>query len=284
LSVRRSLVQGEESELSVRRQCRLLCLPRSTLYHQPQEVSSEELAMMRLIDEQYLKYPFLGSRMMADRLCKLGHLINRKRVQRLMRVMGLESLAPKPDLSRSHPEHVKYPYLLREIEVTRANQVWAADVTYIPMAAGFVYLVAVIDWFSRAVLAWRLSTSMEADFCVRTLEDALTRWGQPDIFNTDQGVQFTSEGFTHVLIAHGIRISMDGKGRCLDNVFIERLWRSLKYEEVFLHAYDGVRAAKDSIGAYFVFFNEDRGHQSLGYRTPMQVYAESLAHQRRRAA
>ena len=239
---------------------------------------------MRLIDEQYLKYPFLGSRMMANRLCKLGHIINRKRVQRLMRVMGLESLAPKPDLSRSHPEHVKYPYLLKGIEVTRANQVWAADVTYIPMAMGFFYLVAVIDWFSRAVLTWRLSTSMEADFCVRALEDALERWGQPDIFNSDQGVQFTSEDFTDVLVARGIRISMDGKGRCLDNVFVERLWRSLKYEEAFLRAYDGVGAAKDGIGAYFVFFNEDRGHQALGYRTPMEVYAESMAMQRRMAA
>lgn len=235
---------------------------------------------MRLIDEQYLKHPFLGSRMMADRLCKLGHLINRKRAQRLMRVMGLESLAPKPDLSRSHPEHVKYPYLLRGVEVTRANQVWAADITYIPMAMGFVYLVAIIDWFSRAVLSWRLSTTLEADFCVRALEDALKRWGRPDIFNTDQGVQFTSGDFIEALKARGIRISMDGKGRYLDNIFVERLWRSLKYEEVFLHAYDGVLAAKGGIGRYFVFFNQERGHQSLGYRTPMEVYASSMRSQK----
>ncbi len=193
-------------------------------------------------------------------------------------------MAPKPDLSRSHPEHVKYPYLLKGLEVIRANQVWAADVTYIPMAIGFVYLVAVIDWFSRAVLAWRLSTSMEADFCVRALDDALARWGPPEIFNTDQGVQFTSADFTRVLKAHDIRISMDGKGRCLDNVFVERLWRSLKYEEVFLRAYDGVRDAKAGIGKYFSFFNEERGHQSLGGRTPMEVYRASLAMQRRAAA
>jgi putative transposase len=220
---------------------------------------------------------------MTDRLRKLGYVINRKRVQRLMRVMGLESLAPKPSLSRSHPEHVKYPYLLRGLQVTRANQVWASDLTYIPLATGFIYLVAVIDWFSRAVLAWRLSTNMEADFCVRALEDALAQFGRPDIFNTDQGVQFTSEEFTQVLKAKDIRISMDGKGRCLDNVFVERLWRSLKYEEVFLRTYDGVRAAKEGIGQYFVFFNEERGHQSLGYRTPMDVYGNSLTLQRRAA-
>jgi putative transposase len=263
--------------LSVRRQCRLLSLPRSTLYYQPQETSPEELAMMRLIDEEYLKHPFFGSRMMTCSLRRLGHVINRKRVQRLMRVMGLESLAPKPDLSRSHPEHVKYPYLLKHLDITRANQVWAADVTYIPLALGYCYLVAVIDWFSRAVLSWRLSTSLEADFCVRALEDALFRWGQPEIFNTDQGVQFTSEAFTEILRARNIRLSMDGKGRCLDNVFVERLWRSLKYEEVFLRAYDSVREAKTRIGGYFDFFNDERGHQALGGQTPMEVYRESVA-------
>jgi putative transposase len=277
-------VQREEPGLSLRRQCQLLSVPRSTLYYQPADVSADELAMMRLIDEQYLKYPFLGSRMMADRLRKLGHVVNRKRAQRLMRIMGLESLAPKPSLSRSHPEHVKYPYLLRNLAVTRANQVWAADITYIPLAQGFAYLVAVIDWFSRAVLSWRLSTTMDTDFCVRALVDALERWGRPEIFNTDQGAQFTAEDFIEVLKAQDIQISMDGKGRCLDNVFVERLWRSLKYEEVFLHVYDAAPQAKAGIGKYFEFFNKERGHQSLGTRTPMEVYEESVVQQRRKKA
>lgn len=239
---------------------------------------------MRLIDEEYLKHPFYGSRKVADALCTLGHQVNRKRVQRLMRLMGLEALAPKPSLSRSHPEHVKYPYLLRGLEVTRANQVWATDITYIPLAMGFVYLVAIIDWYSRAVLAWRLSTTLETDFCLRALDEALERWGRPEIFNTDQGVQFTSEQFTGMLKEQGIQISMDGKGRCLDNVFVERLWRSLKYEEVFLHGYDGVPDARGGIGRYFAFFNEERPHQSLGYQTPLMVYRASIKEQRRRAA
>ncbi len=239
---------------------------------------------MRLIDEIFLKTPFYGSRKIALELRDRGQLVNRKRVQRLMRLMGLEAVAPKPNLSRSHPEHVKYPYLLRGVEVTRANQVWAADITYIPMALGFVYLVAIIDWYSRAVLAWKLSNSLEDAFCVEALQAALARFGQPEIFNTDQGVQFTSEDFTEVLKARGIRISMDGRGRCLDNVFVERLWRSLKYEEVFLHAYDGVPMAREGIGGYFGFFNEERPHQSLGYRKPMDVYRDSLREWQRRAA
>ncbi len=231
---------------------------------------------MRLIDAEFLKHPFYGRRLMTEALCRRGHQVNHKRVQRLMRVMGLESVAPKPSLSRSHPGHVKYPYLLKGLNVTRANQVWAADITYIPLAIGFLYLVAILDWFSRAVLSWRLSTSIETEFCVTALEEAFARWGQPEIFNTDQGVQFTSEEFTEILKARGIRISMDGKGRCLDNVFVERLWRSLKYEEVFLHAYEGPRPAREGIGRYFVFFNEERPHQALGYKTPMEVYMESI--------
>lgn len=239
---------------------------------------------MRFIDEEYLKHPFNGSRKVAHALRTLGHQVNRKRVQRLMRLMGLEALAPKPSLSRSHPEHLKYPYLLRGLEVTRANQVWATDITYIPLAMGFVYLVAIIDWYSRAVLAWRLSTTLETDFCLRALDEALARWGRPEIFNTDQGVQFTSEQFTGALKPQGIRISMDGKGRCLDNVFVERLWRSLKYEEVFLHGYDGILDARGGIGRYFAFFNEERPHQSLAYLTPMQVYQSDIKRQRRPAA
>jgi putative transposase len=254
------------------------------VYYEPQPASSEDLALMRLIDETYMRYPHLGSRGMVETLRRQGHTLNRKCAQRLMRVMGLESLAPKPSLSRSHPAHRKYPYLLKGIEVVRANQVWATDITYIPLAQGFVYLVAIIDWYSRAVLSWRLSNTLDVGFCIEALEEALEHWGQPDIFNTDQGVQFTSEDFTAVLKAKGIQISMDGKGRCLDNVFVERLWRSLKYEEVYLNPYNGPREARDGIGHYFVYFNDDRPHQALGNRTPMEIYTESLAAQARRAA
>jgi putative transposase len=281
--VRRQWVQPEYDELSIRRQCALLSLPRSTLYYEPQEVSSEELALMRLIDEEFLEHPFFGSRMMTHWLGRLGRHVNRKRVQRLMRLMGLESLAPKPGTSHSHPEHPKFPYLLRRLEVTRANQAWAADITYIPMALGFLYLVAIIDWFSRAVLAWRISNTLDTDFCLEALRAALNRWGTPAIFNTDQGAQFTSRPFIEELQMNHIQVSMDGKGRCLDNVFVERLWRSLKYEEVYLHAYDGGTAARRGIGGYFHFFNEERPHTALGHRTPMEVYRASLQLQRRAA-
>lgn len=239
---------------------------------------------MRLIDETYLRYPFLGSRGMVETLRRQGHTVNRKCAQRLMRLMGLESLAPKPNLSRSHPAHPKYPYLLKGIQVTRANQAWATDITYIPLAGGFVYLVAIIDWYSRAVLAWRLSNTLDVGFCVQALEEALTRWGTPDIFNTDQGAQFTSEDFTAVLKAKNVQISMDGKGRCLDNVFVERLWRSLKYEEVYLNPYDGPREARAGIGRYLGYFNDERPHQALGCRTPMEVYRKSLGIRARSAA
>lgn len=220
---------------------------------------------------------------MAQTLRRQGHLINRKRARRLMRLMGLESLAPKPNLSRSHPAHRKYPYLLKGVEVTRANQAWATDITYIPLALGFVYLVAIIDWYSRAVLSWRLSNTLDVGFCVEALNEALGRWGRPDISNTDQGAQFTSENFTAVLKAKGIQISMDGKGRCLDNVFVERLWRSLKYEEVYLNPYDDPREARGGIGRYFGYFNDERPHQALGYKTPMEVYRASLRNERRAA-
>jgi putative transposase len=278
------MVQREGRGLSIRRQCQVLSLHRSNLYYEPRPVSSEELALMHTIDETYLRYPFLGSRGMAETLRRQGHPINRKRTRRLMRLMGLESLAPKPNLSRSHPEHRKYPYLLKGIDVTRANQAWATDITYIPLALGFVYLVAIIDWYSRAVLAWRLSNTLDVGFCVEALNEALSNWGSPDIFNTDQGAQFTSETFTDVLKAKGIQISMDGKGRCLDNVFVERLWRSLKYEEVYLNPYDGPREARGGIGRYLGYFNDERPHRALGGRTPMEVYVESMEVQNRRAA
>jgi putative transposase len=256
----------------VRRQCELLAVNRSSLYYRPVQVEAEELALMRQLDELHLKHPFFGSRMMTQTLKKQGGPINRKRVQRLMRLMGLESLAPKPNTSCPAPEHSVYPYLLRGVTVDRVNQVWASDITYIPMSHGFAYLVAIIDWYSRRVLAWRLSNTLETAFCVEALHEALTRFGQPEIFNTDQGAQFTADSFTHVLRDRGIKISMDGKGRCIDNVFVERLWRSLKYEEVYLNPYDSMGEARLGIGRYFAFFNDERPHQALGYQTPSSFY------------
>jgi putative transposase len=260
-------------ELSLRRQCELLSLNRSTMYYEQLEVSEEERALMRRIDEVYLEHPYFGSRRMAQWLSRERLPVNRKRAQRLMRVMGLEGMAPGPSTSRPHPEHVKYPYLLKGLAILRPNQVWASDITYLPLAHGYGYLVAVMDWFSRAVLAWRISNALTVEFCVEALQEALRHQDAPTIFNTDQGVQFTSEDFTGALKAEGIRISMDGKGRFRDNIFVERLWRSLKYEEVYLHAYADLREARESIGRWFQFYNRERQHQALGYRTPMEVHA-----------
>jgi putative transposase len=266
------MIDRTSSEVSVRRQCELLNLSRSGLYYEPVAPDAEELALMRRIDEIHLELPFYGSRKISLELRKEGHAANRKRVQRLMRLMGLEALAPKPKTSEPHPEHVVYPYLLRGLKINRANHVWATDITYIPMKAGFVYLVAIMDWYTRHVLSWRVSNTLDTTFCVDALEEALARFGQPEIFNTDQGAQFTAEAFTNVLRERRIAISMDGKGRCLDNVFVERLWRSLKYEEVYLHAYDDARNARQGIGRYFEFYNERRPHQALGYQTPGAFY------------
>jgi len=271
MTQRRTWVQTDP-QLSMRRQCELLGVNRSSLYYDPVEIAAEELALMRRMDELHLKHPFFGSRMMAQTLKQKGLEINRKHVQRLMRVMSLESAAPKPNTSKPAPEHAVYPYLLRNLTVSRINQVWAADVTYIPMAHGFLYLVAVIDWYSRRVLAWRLSNTMETTFCVEALHEALARYGQPDIFNTDQGSQFTADDFTGALLDRGIKISMDGKGRYLDNIFVERLWRSLKYEEVYLYAYGSVQEARAGICRYFDFFNDERPHKALGYQTPASFY------------
>ena len=224
--------------LSMRVQCELLGVNRSSLYYEPVEPDAEQLALMRRMDELHLKHPFFGSRMMTQTLKAEGAFVNRKRVQRLMRLMGLESTAPKPNTSKPAPEHAVYPYLLRNVTVSRVNQVWASDITYVPMARGFVYLVAVIDWYSRRVLAWRLSNTLETSFCVEAVNEAVARYGCPEIFNTDQGAQFTAEDFTTPLLDRGIKISMDGKGRCIDNIFVERLWRSLKYEEVVCYERD----------------------------------------------
>lgn len=266
------MIDRDDPKVSVRRQCELLRVSRSGLYYEPNPTSAEELAMMRRLDELHLKHPFYGSRKLADALRKEGEDANRKRIQRLMRLMGLEALAPKPNTSEPHPEHVRYPYLLRGLAISRLNQVWATDITYIPMRSGFVYLVAIMDWYTRRVLAWRVSNTLDSRFCVDALEEALDRFGKPEIFNSDQGSQFTAAEFTTPLRERGIAISMDGKGRCLDNVFVERLWRSLKYEEVYLHVYDNVVEARTGIGRYLAFYNTERAHQSLGYQTPAAFY------------
>lgn len=231
---------------------------------------------MKRIDEIHLKWPFYGSRKVTETLRREGKQVNRKSTQRLMRVMGLESIAPKPNTSKAAPEHPVYPYLLRSLEIDRPNQVWAADITYIPMAHGFGYLVAIIDWYSRFVLSWRLSNTMDTSFCLEALDEALERYGAPTIFNTDQGAQFTSDAFTGRLRHAGIAISMDGRGRCIDNVFVERLWRSLKYEEVFLHAYEDLHEAGTGIAGYMNYFNSTRPHQALGYQTPEAFYRGQL--------
>jgi len=269
---RLSLVDRGDDDLSIVAQCRLLKVARSSLYWRPAAVSEDDLRLMRQIDELYLATPFYGSRRMVAALHRDGWAVNRKRVRRLMRVMRIEAIYQKPNTSRRQPEHVVYPYLLRGLVIDRPNQVWCADITYIPMAKGFVYLVAVMDWFSRRVLAWRLSTGMETGFCVEALQEALGRYDPPEIFNTDQGAQFTSAEFTGVLTASGVRISMDGKGRYLDNIFIERLWRSLKYEEVYLRAYGSVGEARASLGRYLAFYNDERLHQALGYLTPREMF------------
>jgi putative transposase len=269
-----------QQPLTVARQCQLLDLPRSTYYYRPKPVPEADLELMRKIDECHLERPFYGSRRLKDWLELLGYAVSRKKVQRLMREMGLTALYPKRNLSKRNQAHKVYPYLLKGLVIDRPNQVWAADVTYLPMAKGFLYLVAIIDWYSRKVLAWELSNSMDARFCVDALETALGKYGKPEIFNTDQGSHFTSEAFTSVLKENDIRISMDGKGRWVDNVFVERLWRSLKYEEVYLKGYANVTEARKSISAYLDFFNRDRRHQSLDRRTPDQVYYESAGQRR----
>ena len=269
---RLSLVDRADEDLSAAAQCRLLKVTRSSLYWRPAAVSGDDLLLMRRIDALYLAAPFYGSRRMVAALRRKGWAVNRKRVRRLMQVMRIEAIYQKPDTSRPHPEHVVYPYLLRGLAIDRPNQVWCADITYIPMAKGFVYLVAVMDWHSRLVLAWRLSAGMETGFCTEALQEALERYGAPEILNTDQGAQFTSAEFTGVLAASGIRISMDGKGRYLDNIFIERLWRSLKYEDVYIKAYASVLEARRGIGGWLTFYNDERLHQALGYLTPREVF------------
>lgn len=272
--MKRGLIEPGHAQLSIARQCELLGLARSSFYYEAAGESDENLLLMRLLDEQYTRAPFYGVRRMTAWLRGKGHQVNEKRVKRLLRLMGLEALYPKPRLSLNTAEHRVYPYLLRGLRVERPNQVWSTDITYIRLARGFVYLAAVIDWYSRYVLSWEVSVTMEGSFCLEALEAALSK-GRPEIFNTDQGPQFTSDAFTGRLLSEGIRVSMDGRGRALDNVFVERLWRSVKYEEVYLKDYESVPAALAGLDAYFAFYNGERLHQSLGYRTPSEVHFEA---------
>ena len=265
-----------EHDLPVKRQAEVLSLARSSVYYQPRPVSAADLAIMRRIDQLHLDFPFAGSRMLRDFLRAEGVKIGRCRVITLMRRMGIEALYRRPNTSRPAPGHQVFPYLLRKMTVDRPNQVWAMDITYIPMARGFVYLAAVVDWYSRRVLSWRLSITMTVDFCLEAVEEALAKYGKPDIFNTDQGSQFTSVDFVGLLVANRIEISMDGKGSWRDNVFVERLWRSVKYEEVYLRAYDSVTEARASLGRYLDFYNGRRPHSSHGGITPDRAYFDNL--------
>ncbi|MFN3806534.1 IS3 family transposase [Asticcacaulis sp.] len=272
---RKTMIRPDH-DLPIKRQAELLQISRSSVYYQPRPVSDADLAVMRQIDELHLEYPFAGARMLRDMLKARGVKIGRKHVGTLMKRMGIEAIYRRPNTSKRHPEHQIYPYLLRDLKIEQANHVWATDITYIPMRRGFVYLAVILDWASRRVLAWDLSISMEADFCVRVLDEALTQYGRPEIFNSDQGSQFTSSAFTGRLRAEEIKISMDGKGCWRDNVFVERLWKSVKYEEVYLHAYDTVSDARAQIGRYIAFYNSRRPHSAHNGRTPDQVYFATL--------
>ena len=270
---RKAMIRRDHPGLSLSRQCQVLAISRSSFYYAPKGESPENLALMRRLDELFMKYPFYGSRQMVRQLLREGFAVGRHRVRRLMRLMGLEAIYQAPRTSDPHPAHRVYPYLLRGMVIDRPNRVWCADITYIPVQRGFLYLVAIMDWATRHVLAWRLSNTMDASFCVEALEEALNRYGSPDIFNTDQGSQFTSFDFTGVLRQAEIAISMDGRGRCMDNIFIERLWRSLKYEAVYLHELtDGFKAER-VIGEWIGFYNTERPHSSLDGRTPAEAYA-----------
>jgi putative transposase len=271
---KRALIEPGHPELSIRKQCDLLGLNRSSLYYQPVGIDGYTLLLMRLIDEQYTRTPFYGVPKMTAWLRRQGHLVNRKRVRRLMRLLGLSAIYPKPKLSQPNSQHKVYPYLLRGVRIKRVNQVWGTDITYVRLYHGFIYLTAIMDWLSRFVLAWAISNTLEVDFCIAALERALCQ-GTPEIFNTDQGAQFTSPRFTKILLNKEVAISMDGRGRVLDNIFVERLWRSVKYEEVYLHDYQSVAEARLGIKRYFQLYNYERPHQSLNYKTPAEVFFRS---------
>jgi len=280
---KQSYIDPGHLRLSISRQCKLLGLHRSSYYRQndcPMKESSGNLKLMRLIDEEYTRHPFYGSRKMRDYLRRCGYKVNRKRIQRLMRIMGIQSIAPKPDTSAPRKEHKIYPYLLKRMKITKPDQVWCSDITYIRMPGGFVYLTAVMDWHSRYVLSWEVSTTMDDNFCVNALQSAIRRFGKPEIFNTDQGSQYTGNDFTGVLKQHQVQISMDGKGRCMDNIFIERLWRSVKYEEIYIKEYSNVKDLISALKQYFEFYNFERPHQSLNRNTPAEIYFGEFAIQR----
>jgi putative transposase len=273
------MIDKNHPRISTARQCRLLGLPRASYYHRPRPKPPEDLQLMRAIDEAYMANPVFGSRQMMRWLRRQGYRINRKRVQRLMELMGLEAIYQKPNLSRPNAEHRIYPYLLRNLQVTKPNQVWAADLTYVPIQGGFLYLFAVIDWYSRAVLAWSLSNTLDAGSCAAAVQRAIARYGVPEIFNTDQGCQFTSTEFTQPLLALGVKLSMDGKGRALDNRFVERLWRTVKYHEIYLKSYSSQVDADANLANFFHFYNESRPHSAFGDTnpmTPMEVYRRDL--------
>ena len=272
------MIESSEPKLSISRQCRMFNISRSSFYYRHKPIRAEDLELMRLIDEQYLRAPCWGSRSMRNHLRRLGYKVNRKRVQRLMRIMGLEAVYPKPRTSRPHPEHKVYPYLLRGLIIDRPNQVWTADITYIPMKRGFMYLVAVMDWYSRKVLSWRVSNTLDTDFCIEAVEEAIGRYGTPEIFNTDQGSQFTSQAFTGLLQDNDINISMDGRGRVQDNIFIERLWWTLKYQYIYLWSFDNGTELREGLQRWFRFYNQERFHQSLDEQTPDEVYFHPLPH------
>lgn len=277
LNKRWGAIDPDDQELSLSHQCRLMALNRSSYYSEAVGESTFNLQMMHLIDREYTAHPFYGSRRMMAWLCARGHIVNRKRVQRLMQTMGLEAIYPKPNLSKANVGHKKYPYLLRGVVAAFPNHIWSTDITYIKLSSGFAYCTAIVDWYSRHIIAWRISNTLDTGFCIEALEEAL-RSGKPEIFNTDQGAQFTSTAFTSVLENAGVKISMDGRGRALDNVFVERVWRSLKYEDIYLKDYESVKMAREGIGRYFCFYNNERLHQSLDYRCPRDVYFEKAVH------
>lgn len=266
------MIEPQRQEPSISRQCQLIDLSRSSFYYKPVPVKAEDLNLMRKIDELYLQHPCWGSRSMVRQLKRGGIIVNRKHVQRLMRLMGIEAVYPKPRTSRPHPEHRIFPYLLRNLVIDHPNQVWAADITYIPMEHGFMYLVAVMDWYSRKILSWRISNTLEPDFCVDALQEALSRYGRPEIFNTDQGAQFTSSDFVNVLKANQVAISMDGRGRCQDNIFVERLWWTIKHQYLYLHSFDSGSSLRKGLGDWIAFYNHDRAHSALDNRTPDEAY------------